>query len=165
MAAAGDNGTSIGAAYYLYNSILKQPRNFVHLDPYLGTSYDNNAVKKVLDEAKVRYEYHEDIAAVTAKLLHVMSRLYSDAGNGDMEREMSARALKAFHDAYQNARLTPKQEQQVCVLIGELYLKQNDLKNSIVYFNKAKANGERTSVLHRHAESRIYDIRARAAAR
>ena len=70
MAAAGDNGTSIGAAYYLYNSILKQPRNFVHLDPYLGTSYDNNAVKKVLDEAKVRYEYHEDIAAVTAKLLH-----------------------------------------------------------------------------------------------
>ena len=38
MPAAGDNGTAIGAAYYLYNGILKQPRNFVHLDPYVGTA-------------------------------------------------------------------------------------------------------------------------------
>jgi carbamoyltransferase len=70
MAAAGDNGTAIGAAYYLYHAVLGQPRSFVHLDPYLGTSYDNDAVRKVLDEAKVRYEHHEDVASVTARLLH-----------------------------------------------------------------------------------------------
>lgn len=70
MAAAGDNGTSIGAAYYVYNSILGNPRSFVHLDPYLGTSYSNEDIKKVLDEAKVKYEYHEDVAKVTAQLLH-----------------------------------------------------------------------------------------------
>ena len=36
MPAAGDNGTAIGAAYYLYNCILKNKRGFVHLDPYVG---------------------------------------------------------------------------------------------------------------------------------
>jgi carbamoyltransferase len=69
MAAAGDNGTSIGAAFYLYHAILGGPRQFVHLSPYLGTAYDDAAIKKVLDEAKVRYEHHDDVAGVTAALL------------------------------------------------------------------------------------------------
>ena len=107
----------------------------------------------------VRHHY------LTAKLLYILSRLYQDAGNDTLEIEMAAQALAAFTDAYQNERLTPTQEQQVCVLLGELYLKQNDLKNSAIYFNKAKTSGEKTSVLHRHAEDRIYDIRTMAAAR
>jgi len=69
MAAAGDNGTAIGAAYYVQNIVLSRPRQFVHLDPYLGTSYDNVEIKRVLDEAKVRYCYHEDIAEVAADRL------------------------------------------------------------------------------------------------
>lgn len=69
MPAAGDNGTAIGAAYYLYNGILKQPRNFVHLNPYVGTTYSNEAIEKVLKGAKLRYETHEDICDVAAKLL------------------------------------------------------------------------------------------------
>lgn len=69
MPAAGDNGTAIGAAYYLYNGLLKQPRNFVHLNPYVGTTYSNEAIEKVLKGAKLRYETHEDICDVAAKLL------------------------------------------------------------------------------------------------
>ncbi len=69
MAAAGDNGTSIGAAFYLYNAILRQPRKYVHLSPHLGTSYDNAQIKKVLDEAKAPYEYHEDVTTVAADML------------------------------------------------------------------------------------------------
>ena len=102
---------------------------------------------------------------MTAKLLYLMSRLYQDAGNDEMESEMSSRALTALTGTYQSERLTPKQEQQVCVLIGELYLKQKDLKNSMNYFNKARTSGEKTGVLQRHAEDRIYDIRAMAEAR
>lgn len=52
MAAAGDGGTAIGAAFCLQHVILGQPRRFVHLDPYLGTSYDDAAIKRALDEAK-----------------------------------------------------------------------------------------------------------------
>ena len=37
MPAAGDNGTAIGAALYVSNVLLRQPRTFVHDDPYLGT--------------------------------------------------------------------------------------------------------------------------------
>jgi carbamoyltransferase len=69
MAAAGDNGTAIGAAFYLQHAILGQPREFVHLDPYLGTAYGNDHIRRVLDEAKVGYEYHEDIASVAASKL------------------------------------------------------------------------------------------------
>ncbi|HHJ18738.1 MAG TPA: carbamoyltransferase [Gammaproteobacteria bacterium] len=69
MAAAGDNGTSIGAAFYLQHAILGQPRTYVHLDPYVGTAYNNEEIKQVLDAAKLDYEFHQDIEAVAAKLL------------------------------------------------------------------------------------------------
>ena len=69
MPAAGDNGTALGAAYYLYNGILKRPRNFVHLDPYVGTEYTNEEIEKLLKGAKLDYEYYEDICEKAAVLL------------------------------------------------------------------------------------------------
>ena len=69
MPAAGDNGTALGAAYYLYNGLLKQPRNFVHLNPYVGTRYSDDDIEKVLKGAKLVYETHDDICDVAAKLL------------------------------------------------------------------------------------------------
>ena len=69
MPAAGDNGTAIGAAYYLYNGILGNPRNFVHNNPYVGTSYTNEEIKKVIDGAKLEAEYIDDICQKTADLL------------------------------------------------------------------------------------------------
>jgi len=69
MPAAGDNGTALGAAYYLYNGILKHPRTFVHDNPYMGTSYTNEDIKKILDGAKLSYEHKEDICDYAAQLL------------------------------------------------------------------------------------------------
>ncbi|MFD0836309.1 carbamoyltransferase [Mariniflexile aquimaris] len=69
MPAAGDNGTAIGAAYYLYNGLLKQPRNFVHLNPYVGTSYSNEDIEKILKGAKLKYTKCDDICEETAQLL------------------------------------------------------------------------------------------------
>tara|TARA_R110002049_G_C9177204_1_gene562910 strand:+ start:18303 stop:19991 length:1689 start_codon:yes stop_codon:yes gene_type:complete len=69
MPAAGDNGTAIGAAYYLYNGILKKPRNFVHDNPYLGTIYTNDEIKVAIKEAKVKAEYVEDVCDKAASLL------------------------------------------------------------------------------------------------
>lgn len=69
MPAAGDNGTSIGAAYYLYNGLQKNPRVFVHDNPYIGTQYSNEDVKKAIDGAKLKAEYVEDAPEKAASLL------------------------------------------------------------------------------------------------
>ena len=69
MPAAGDNGTAIGAAYYLYNGMLQNPRNYVHHDPYVGTSYTNEEIKKAIDGAKLKAEHVEDICEKVADLL------------------------------------------------------------------------------------------------
>ncbi|THD66763.1 carbamoyltransferase [Robertkochia marina] len=69
MPAAGDNGTAIGAAYYLYNGIFEKQRNYVHLNPYVGTSYTNSEIERVLKGAKLNYQTHEDICEVAASLL------------------------------------------------------------------------------------------------
>ncbi len=69
MPAAGDNGTAIGAAYYLYNGIFKKPRNFIHKDPYLGTSYSNTEIEKILRSFKLPYTYYENIADQASELL------------------------------------------------------------------------------------------------
>lgn len=69
MPAAGDNGTAIGAAFYLYNGIFEKARSYVHLDPYVGTSYTNEAIEKVLKGAKLRYKRYEDVCKAAASLL------------------------------------------------------------------------------------------------
>ena len=53
----------------MYNGTLKQPRNFVHLNPYVGTSYSNAEIEKVLKGAKLSYETHDNICDVAAKFL------------------------------------------------------------------------------------------------
>jgi carbamoyltransferase len=70
MPGAGDNGTAIGAAYVVYNGIKGHARNFHHADPYVGTSYTHEEITKVIAECKLSAEYHEDIAAATARELH-----------------------------------------------------------------------------------------------
>lgn len=70
MPAAGDNGTSIGAAYYIYNAILKNPRTEPHMNAYLGTEYSNQQIESILKECKLDYTFFENIEQKTAELLH-----------------------------------------------------------------------------------------------
>jgi len=69
MPAAGDNGTSIGAAFYVHHALLRLPRVAVHDDPYLGTEYTDEAIEKELRQCKLPYTRHADIASVAARLL------------------------------------------------------------------------------------------------
>lgn len=70
MPAAGDNGTGIGASYYVYNKILGNKRKFVHLNPYVGNSYSNKEIDKLIKECKLNAEYCEDICSIAAGLLN-----------------------------------------------------------------------------------------------
>jgi carbamoyltransferase len=71
MPAAGDNGTAIGAAYYVYNSVLGQPRVYLHDNPFIGTEYANSAIQKILVECKLAHQYIPDdkLEIMTADLL------------------------------------------------------------------------------------------------
>ena len=72
MPAAGDNGTAIGAAFYVENQILGRPRTFVHDDPFVGTQYSDAEIRKVLDDSKLTYTVLPDgeVESTAAELLH-----------------------------------------------------------------------------------------------
>ncbi|NMA26004.1 MAG: DUF2225 domain-containing protein [Clostridiales bacterium] len=101
---------------------------------------------------------------VAGKLLYKLSRIYQDAGDENMEIQTARRALENYLNAYEKIGIPEVQEQQVCILIGELYLKLGDLKNAVSFFFKAKTSRISTPVLKNHADNRIYDIREMAAA-
>jgi carbamoyltransferase len=69
MPAAGDNGTALGAALYVNNVVLNQPRAHVHDDPYLGTAYSDEEIGKSIDACKLPATKHDDIASVAARLV------------------------------------------------------------------------------------------------
>ncbi|MGE3540333.1 MAG: carbamoyltransferase [Candidatus Tectimicrobiota bacterium] len=47
--AAGDNGTALGAAFYVWNHLLGQPRRFVMEHAYWGPAFDEIAIQAALD--------------------------------------------------------------------------------------------------------------------
>ncbi len=70
MPGAGDNGTSIGAAYYVYHVLLGHPRKEVHDDPYVGTAYDDGAYRAALASRGLPVERQDRIERAAAQLLH-----------------------------------------------------------------------------------------------
>jgi carbamoyltransferase len=70
MPAAGDNGTAIGAAFYVWNGLLGKARSFVHDNPYVGTSYSKEELDAVIKACKLSAVWHDDIAAEGARLLY-----------------------------------------------------------------------------------------------
>ncbi len=53
--AAGDAGGSVGAAYYVYNSVLGNKRNFVFNDAFLGPGYSDKQIESFLKKEKINY--------------------------------------------------------------------------------------------------------------
>lgn len=51
----GDGGTSIGAASYVYHTILGKKRKFVLDNPYLGPEFSTKKIKSFLDENNINY--------------------------------------------------------------------------------------------------------------
>ncbi|MBI1761459.1 MAG: carbamoyltransferase [Acidobacteria bacterium] len=58
--AAGDNGTSLGVCYYIWNQTLNQPRGEVMEGAYTGPEYSNDEIRAVLDQYELAYESYTD---------------------------------------------------------------------------------------------------------
>ncbi len=58
--AAGDAGGSLGAAAYVYNSLLNNPRNYVMEDAYLGPEYSSGQIKRVILNQGMDFKEFDD---------------------------------------------------------------------------------------------------------
>lgn len=67
--AAHDAGTAIGAAYFIWNQQLGNPRSFVMTHSYFGPDYSNEDIREVLEENNLRYTEQEEIEKTVAKLV------------------------------------------------------------------------------------------------
>lgn len=99
---------------------------------------------------------------ITARLLLKLSWLYQDCGDKSMETQTINRALDAFLYVYEHIKIEPHIEHQICLLIGELLLKQSDLQRAKDFFFKARTNRSGGRALHQHAENRMLYIRQTA---
>ncbi len=64
-----DAGSAMGAALLTYHTRLKQPRQTVLTDAFLGPGFSDEAIRAALQAGKIRYERHPDIAAEVVELL------------------------------------------------------------------------------------------------
>lgn len=65
--AAGDAGTALGAAWHVATQLGDRPRPM--RTAALGPSWEDDEVERSLNDARVRYEVPDDIAAATAEVL------------------------------------------------------------------------------------------------
>ena len=71
--AAGDGGTSVGAAAYVYFSIFKKERKHLMKDAYLGPGYSDQEIKNFLDSGAIKYQEFKDddeLVKTVAKLIY-----------------------------------------------------------------------------------------------
>jgi carbamoyltransferase len=75
--ASGDNGTALGAAYYIWNQLLGNPRSFVMEHGYWGTEYPEADVGPAIEARRdddwtyesMTLENEEDVCRRTAELI------------------------------------------------------------------------------------------------
>jgi carbamoyltransferase len=76
--AAGDNGTALGAAYYVWNQVLKNSRDFTMEHGYWGTEYpEANVSSQIAAERNEQWEYvsrtYDDEAQVCAETARLIA--------------------------------------------------------------------------------------------
>ncbi len=57
--AAGNEGTALGAAWYVQHQLQGRPRGGPIEHVYWGPSYSNQEIKNVLDNCKIHYRFHD----------------------------------------------------------------------------------------------------------
>ncbi len=57
---AGDGGCAIGAAFYLYYTILDKERKFIQEHAYYGPKYTNKEIEEFLNKGGIRYKKLDD---------------------------------------------------------------------------------------------------------
>ncbi len=70
---ASDGGASMGVAYYIYNTILNNERNYILKDAYLGPSFSDREIEVFLQKNNIKYtkfKNKQELIKTTAKLIY-----------------------------------------------------------------------------------------------
>ncbi len=92
--AAGDGGTAVGAALFAYHSILDNNKRTKIENSYLGSSYSDAQIEKILKDLKVNYKRYNN----KSKLIHKVAILLKQnkiVGWFEGRMELGPRALGA----------------------------------------------------------------------
>ncbi|HTU34318.1 MAG TPA: carbamoyltransferase C-terminal domain-containing protein [Candidatus Acidoferrum sp.] len=76
--AAGDAGLSVGAAFYVHNQVLHQPRSFVMDHAYWGPAFSSSAVRAALDPHRISGDEAEITELAEEPLLQTTARAIAD---------------------------------------------------------------------------------------
>jgi uncharacterized protein len=96
---------------------------------------------------------------VQAKLLHKLSWIYNECKDEQMELSLKKQALEKYLEAYSKVSLSTDQEQQVCMIIGELYFQLGNIRDAKTYYYNTKMNRQVSMALRKRAESRFEQIK------
>ncbi len=83
--AAGDNGTSLGVCYYIWNQTLNQPRGEFMEGAYTGPEYSNDEIRAVLAQYELEYESYTDRAVTRRAAQDIADGLVVGWFQGRME--------------------------------------------------------------------------------
>jgi uncharacterized protein (DUF2225 family) len=106
--------------------------------------------------APVAFDDHQ---LITANLWLKISRLYQDCSEAQLQLFAVEKALKDYNYAYQNLKISEKQSQQLCYIMGDLYCQLGDLDAARNFFFLAKSNKEGSALMKRQADMRLEEIR------
>ena len=69
--ASSDSGGALGVAFYIYNQVLNNRRNYVMEHAYLGPKFSTQEIKEFLDKNNITYEemHYDKLIRKTAKLI------------------------------------------------------------------------------------------------
>jgi len=67
--AAGDAGTALGAALYVYHTIMNQPNRHIMNHAYTGPSYDDSHIESALKAFHLEYDYVTNHSHLAAQLV------------------------------------------------------------------------------------------------
>lgn len=71
---AGDSGASTGAALYVYTNILKKDRKSAPKNLYLGSRHNNEYIKSILDDSKLKYKTIDSEELLIEKIAETLSK-------------------------------------------------------------------------------------------
>jgi carbamoyltransferase len=94
--AAGDAGCSVGAAYYVWNQKLGNPRSFVMNHAYWGPSFTNEECREALDAAGLAYETLADEVLLPRVAKMITEGAIIGWFNGRMELGPRALGARSF---------------------------------------------------------------------
>ncbi|MDL2220527.1 DUF2225 domain-containing protein [Eubacteriales bacterium OttesenSCG-928-N14] len=143
------------------------PRVNAALEPYansytlkLGTDRDSETVFASYYLALLcAPECFSNHQMQTSKLWLKLSRVYHDSGNAAMERDAAEHALADYLYVYERSQMPPAQQQQLNLMLAELYYQLGDIVNARRFFFMVKTEKEGSNALKKQADDRIETIR------